>query len=94
MTLNTKPPGATHWSVRTMAKGVRHLAGGVQRIWKAHGLKPHLTRRFKLSRDPKFAAKVADVVGLYPTRPTRRWCCASTRRARSRRWIAPSQDCR
>lgn len=37
----------------------------VQRIWHAHGLKPHLVETFKLSRDKNFAAKVADVVGLY-----------------------------
>jgi hypothetical protein len=30
----------------------------VQRVWKEHGLKPHLTRTFKLSNDPKFAEKV------------------------------------
>ena len=47
--------------------GVGHTT--VQRIWKAHGLKPHLTRSFKLSNDPKFAEKVVDVVGLYLNPP-------------------------
>jgi hypothetical protein len=37
----------------------------VQRIWAAHGLQPHRVRRFKLSHDPAFAAKLRDVVGLY-----------------------------
>jgi len=37
----------------------------VQRIWAAHGLKPHLIRTFKLSKDPKFEEKLVDVVGLY-----------------------------
>jgi transposase len=69
MTLNSKPPGATHWSVRTMAKASGISPSAVQRIWKAHGLKPHLTRTFKLSRDPGFADKVADVVGLYLNPP-------------------------
>ena len=65
MTLHTKPPKATHWSVRTMAKavGISHTA--VQRIWKAHGLKPHLVGTFKLSNDTRFVEKVQDVVGLY-----------------------------
>src|SRR3954453_1045644 len=61
-----EPPGeATHWTCRAMAKaaGVSHRS--VQRIWAAHGLKPHRVRTFKLSTDPKFAAKVQDVVGLY-----------------------------
>src|SRR5215217_6521516 len=41
----------------------------VQRIWAAHGLKPHRIRTFKLSKDPKFAAKVQDIVGLYMDPP-------------------------
>jgi hypothetical protein len=43
--------------------GVGHMT--VQRVWKEHGLKPHLSRPFKLSNDPKFAEKVVDIVGLY-----------------------------
>ena len=43
----------------------------VQRVWKAHGLKPHLTRTFNLSRDPLLAQKAADVVGLYLNPPER-----------------------
>ena len=61
-----KPPGeTTHWTCRAMAKvaGLSHRS--VQRIWAAHGLKPHRVRTFKLSNDPKFAAKVQDIVGLY-----------------------------
>lgn len=41
----------------------------VQRIWQAHGLKPHLVKTFKVSRDRNFAAKVEDVVGLYLNPP-------------------------
>jgi hypothetical protein len=37
----------------------------VQRIWAAHGLQPHRVKRFKLSQDPEFAAKLQDIVGLY-----------------------------
>ena len=35
----------------------------------AHGLKPHLVKTFKVSRDKNFAAKVEDVVGLYLNPP-------------------------
>jgi transposase len=58
MTLAEPPGEATHWTCRAMAKaaGVSHRS--VQRIWAAHGLKPHRVRTFKLSNDPKFAAKV------------------------------------
>ncbi len=45
------------------APGVSPSAG--QRIWTAHGLKPHLTRTFKLSRDPHFNENIADVIGIY-----------------------------
>jgi transposase/transcriptional regulator with XRE-family HTH domain len=65
MTLHNKPANASHWSLRSMAAAAGISRTAVQRIWKAHGLKPHLTRTFKLSRDPKFNEKLADVVGLY-----------------------------
>jgi transposase len=65
MTLHAPPPHATHWSIRTMAAAAGLSASSIQRIWRAHGLKPHLVKTFKLSRDPNFAAKVQDVVGLY-----------------------------
>src|SRR5580692_10389775 len=61
-----EPPGeTTHWTCRAMAQaaGVSHRS--VQRIWAAHGVKPHRVRTFKLSTDPQFAAKVQDIVGLY-----------------------------
>ena len=67
-----EPPGErTHWTGRAMAKaaGVSHRS--VQRIWAAHGLKPHRVKTFKLSNDPRFAAKVQDVVGLYVDPPER-----------------------
>jgi transposase len=68
-TLNSLPPGATHWSCRSMAKaqGVSHAT--VQRIWDAHGLQPHRVTTFKLSRDKRFAEKLSDVVGLYMNPP-------------------------
>ena len=65
MTLHQKPPNATQWSVRSMAKAAGISYSSVQRIWQAHGLKPHLVDTFKISRDKNFAAKVEDVVGLY-----------------------------
>jgi transposase len=68
-TLHTKPPAATHWSVRTMARaqGISRMA--VQRIWTQHNLKPHLVKTFKISRDTHFVEKLYDVVGLYLNPP-------------------------
>lgn len=68
-TLQEKPPGATHWSTRSLAKVVGVSDTTVQRIWKAHGLKPHRVRTLKLSRAPKFVEKLRDVVGLYVNPP-------------------------
>src|ERR1700722_15434039 len=42
LTLNEKPPGATHWSERTMAARAGIAPSSVHKIWAAHGLKPHL----------------------------------------------------
>ncbi len=44
-------------------------ASTVMRHWQAHGLKPHIVRGFKVSRDPKFVEKLEDIVGLYMSPP-------------------------
>ncbi len=60
------PPGeTTHWTAPAMAKATGISVSSVQRIWRAHGLAPHRVRQFKLSRDPAFADKLRDIVGLY-----------------------------
>ena len=50
----------------------RRLAHHVQKIWAARGLKPHRVQTFKLSADPRFEEKLADVVGLYLNPPSAR----------------------
>src|SRR5919205_1046731 len=62
----TEPPGeATHWTAAAMAAATGISISSVQRIWRAHKLRPHRVRAFKLSKDPAFAAKLRDIVGLY-----------------------------
>ena len=68
-TLQTKPVGATHWSCRTMADKQGVSKSTINRVWQSHGLQPHRTKHFKLSRDPKFLEKLTDVVGLYLNPP-------------------------
>src|SRR3989441_1141007 len=64
------PPGeATHWTGRMLAKAAGVSLRSVQRILEAHQLAPHRIRTFKLSNDPKFAAKLRDIVGLYINPP-------------------------
>jgi hypothetical protein len=94
MTLTESSGEATQWTCRAMAKaaGVSHRS--VQRIWAAHGLQPHGVKTFKLSTDPKFAAKVQDVVGLYVDPPEHSLVPSVDEKSRSRRSTAPSRDCR
>jgi len=65
LTLTDPPAETTHWTGAMMAEAVGISVSSVQRIWRAHGLQPHRVRRFKLSNDPEFVAKLRDVVGLY-----------------------------
>jgi transposase len=65
MTTQQKPTNATHWSTRTLAEALGTNHSLVNRVWRANGLKPHLSRTFKVSNDPHFAEKLIDVVGLY-----------------------------
>ena len=65
LTTQTLPKSATHWSTRTMAARAGVSDTAVLRVWRAHGLKPHLVRTFKVSRDPRFVEKLEDIVGLY-----------------------------
>jgi transposase len=68
-TTQEKPAKSTHWSTRTMATAVELSPTTIRRIWKSHGLKPHLIKTFKVSNDPKFVEKLEDVVGLYLSPP-------------------------
>ena len=68
-TTQPSPKNATHWSTRSLAAELGVSQSLVHRVWKANGLKPHLTRTFKLSRDPLFEEKLIDVVGLYLNPP-------------------------
>ena len=69
LTLKPPPHEATHWTGRAMAEVAGRAVSTVQKVWRAHGLAPHRFRHFKLSRDPAFAEKVRDVVGLYVAPP-------------------------
>ena len=67
--------GLTHWSSYEMAKYLKRHEGiavshnFVSELWLEHGLQPHRQGTFKVSKDPDFAAKVVDIVGLYVDPP-------------------------
>jgi len=69
-TLEEMPRGATHWSIRGMAKASGLGRTTVPQIWRAFGLQPHRNETFKLSTDPLLIEKVRDIVGLYVHPPT------------------------
>jgi hypothetical protein len=100
-TLETTPTGHTHWSTRKMAQkaGMSHTTIG--RIWRTFGLKPHISRSFKISPDPQLVEKVRDVVGLYMNPPANAVVFAvdeksqirpSNGRSPSFRWTSASQN--
>jgi transposase len=69
LTTQSAPEAATHWSTRSLAKVLGVSDTMVHRVWRKHGLKPHIVRGFKVSRDPKFVEKLEDIVGLYMSPP-------------------------
>lgn len=69
LTTQSTPQAATHWSTRKMATVLEVSPSTVMRHWQANGLKPHLVRGFKVSRDPQFVEKLEDIVGLYMSPP-------------------------
>jgi transposase len=68
-TLQSKPKGSTHWSCRLMAASQGISKSTVSNLWRSHNIKPHRTKKFKLSRDPQFLEKLTDVIGLYLNPP-------------------------
>lgn len=68
-TTQRKPRNGTHWSCRTLARELGTSKAMINRVWRANGLKPHLSRTFKVSNDKHFIEKVIDVVGLYLNPP-------------------------
>ena len=65
LALSPPPAGRSRWTTRLLGQAVGLTSGCVSDVLRAHGIKPHLTRTYKVSQDPAFAAKVTDVVGLY-----------------------------
>ena len=69
LTVERVPKEATHWSLRLMAKYAGISTWQVRQIWANADLKPHRLKTFKISKDPEFAEKVVDIVGLYMDPP-------------------------
>ena len=74
-TRSAPPEGLSHWSSLVMVKFIARIEKVtvshhyVASLWRETALKPHRQGTFKLSRDPRFAEKVAEIVGLYLAPP-------------------------
>ena len=89
LTMSDPPGEATNWTGSMMAKACGISASAVHRIWRAHGLQPHKIKQFKLSNDPKFGE--VTWWGFMSIRRLTPSCFRSMKRAKSRRWTAPSR---
>jgi transposase len=77
LTRMSPPPdsGLSHWSTRALMRHLKRTEGisvswhYIARVWREEKLQPHRLGTFKISKDPAFAEKVADVVGLYLAPP-------------------------
>jgi transposase len=69
LAMSPPPAGRSRWTTRLLAAKVGLTSGCVSDILRRCELKPHLSRTYKVSRDPEFVGKVKDVVGLYLAPP-------------------------
>jgi transposase len=69
LAMSPPPAGRSRWTTRLLGKKVGLTSGCISDPLRENGLKPHLVRTYKVSRDPEFTAKVKDVVGLYLNPP-------------------------
>jgi hypothetical protein len=69
VTHKRKSKKATHWSVRSLSEDLGVPRDFVHRVWRAFGLKPHLSQSLRLSTDSHFIEKVRDIVGIYLDSP-------------------------
>lgn len=69
LAMSPPPAGRSRWTTRLIGKQMGLTSGCISDILRRNGMKPHLVRTYKVSRDPQFAAKVKDVVGLYLNPP-------------------------
>ena len=88
-TLKTRPPDATHWSARGLARHLRVSRMMVHRLWQRYDIQPHRVETFKISNDPRFEERSATWWDFTSTPRIELWCFALMKRARSRPWIGP-----
>ena len=91
LALSPPPAGRSRWTTRLLGQAVGLTSGCVSDVLRAHGIKPHLTRTYKVSQDPAFAARSLMSSACTSTLPNTRLCSVSTRRRPSRPWSVPNR---
>ncbi len=76
-----------------MAKATGLSQSAVARIWKAFPLQPHRVDNLR-SKIRSSSTRCATSWGCTSPRRSAPWCCASMRKLKSKRWIAPPPSCR
>lgn len=66
-----RPPDASRWSTRSLARAVGVSHSTVRRVWRAYDVHPARSRIATLARDPRFHRRSIDVVGVYVNPPQR-----------------------
>src|SRR5467141_2495227 len=69
LAMSPPPAGRARWTTRLLARQFGISSGAVSDALRRNNVKPHLVRTYKVSRDPEFASKVNDIVGLYLNPP-------------------------
>jgi len=68
--LETQPPkGQASWDGKALSKELKASADAIWRILKKEGIQLRRTRSWCVSTDKEFAAKSADIIGLYLNPP-------------------------
>lgn len=65
----TPPPGLAHWDGREVARALGASVHAVWRLLRREGIYLQRLRTWCVSTDPEFAAKAAEVIGLYLNPP-------------------------
>jgi transposase len=64
------PEGETAWTARLLARALGDVSEDhIWRVFRTHGIHLQRRRSWCVSSDPEFAAKAADIVGLYLAPP-------------------------
>ena len=69
LVMSPPPKGYARWSTRMVGARFPLSSPTICKILAANDRKPHLEATFKVSKEPAFAEKACDVVGLYLAPP-------------------------